>query len=62
MNKMLPSSMAVPAVDPIELQIIRQRLIAIPNLIEKKSREQRSVFWSRKRTTPLALSTPAGSW
>jgi N-methylhydantoinase B len=35
MNKMLPSGMAGSAVDPIELQIIRQRLIAIPNLIEK---------------------------
>ncbi|MBR1172744.1 hydantoinase B/oxoprolinase family protein [Bradyrhizobium sp. KB893862 SZCCT0404] len=35
MNKMLPSRAAVSAVDPIELQIIRQRLIAIPNLIEK---------------------------
>lgn len=35
MNKMFPFNQAAPPVDPIDLQIIRQRLIAIPNLIEK---------------------------
>ncbi|MEW6121934.1 MAG: hydantoinase B/oxoprolinase family protein [Pseudomonadota bacterium] len=35
MDDLFPSRVRADAVDPIEMQIIRQRLIAIPNLIEK---------------------------